>query len=127
MAVSDLIVVKAVFTGIVKGGIKGLIKLSGSQTWDAHRKWLTNTGVREFSGQNFHHWLLEQNRGLGEYVPDWIKNQRWNLMPMERSLHTWLHNGAGTWEKLWYGTPTWFKAVVGSAFGRVANAFRDKK
>lgn len=124
---SDFIVVKAAFTGLARGATKGFIKFSGSQTWEAHRKWLTRRGFREVAGQPFHHWLLERNQGIGKYVPGLIKHHPWNLMPMDSAgFHTWLHN-ANIFQKSWYGTPTWFKGLLVSVFGREANALRCQK
>ncbi len=97
----------------------------GSHTWDATRKWLTKCGWREFKGQEMHHWAILQN-GWGKYMPDWLKNQPWNLMGMpDAAFHDALH-GMGEdpfnfAERLWYGTPNWLAAGMGSAAGREAN------
>jgi RHS repeat-associated protein len=59
----------------------------------------------------------------GRFIPDIIKNQKWNLQPMEsRALHEALH-GKGEYafnnlERLWYGSGPLFKAgVAGSGIG----------
>ncbi len=117
MAISDIFLVKSIATGLAKGAFK----VAGSHTWSATSKWLTNTGWREFPGQNMHHWLLHQNEGLGKYVADWIKNQPWNLMSMTPAQHMWLHNEADLLDQLWHGTPQWAKAATASGLGRVAN------
>ena len=128
-AISDVFLVKSAVTGIAKGAFK----IGGSHTWDATRSWLNTTGRVEFKGQHFHHWLFERNQGIGQYVPDVIKNQPWNLMGMPGSdfatsnaYHQWLHHGTNPAERLWYGTPAWAKAASASAGGRGANAARGK-
>ena len=132
MAISDVFLVKAVATGVAKGAVKGIVKVSGSHTWDATRKWLTKTGWREFKGQEMHHWLLKQNSGLGKYTPNIIKNQPWNLMGMpSRGFHDAIH-GKGlmkfnTMEQFYEGTPNWFKTFLLSTTGRVASEMRCKK
>jgi RHS repeat-associated protein len=129
MAVSDVFLVKAAVTGIVKGATKGALKMAGSHSWDATRKWLTKTGWREFKGQEMHHWLLQQNSGIGKYAPNAIKNQPWNLMPMpSHEFHQALH-GFGEMnfaERALYGTPDWAKALGISGMGRMANLERGQ-
>ena len=119
VAVSDVFLVKAAASGIAKGAFK-----LGSHTWGATSKWLTKKGWRQFKGQHMHHWLIKQGGRIGKMVPEIIKNQPWNLMPMKTAaLHRALH-GRGTMnaiEKLWHGTPRWFKALGVSIFGRAAN------
>jgi RHS repeat-associated protein len=121
MAVSDVFLVKAAVTGLSKGAWK-----VGSNTWSATSKWLNKTGRREFKGQEIHHWLIPQ-REWGEQVPDFIKNQPWNLMsmPKDPTFHQGLHgkgiNPMNLAEKLWNGTPTWFKAATTSTAGRIPN------
>ena len=100
----------------------------GSHTWGATSKWLSKKGWRQVKGQHMHHWFFKQNLGVGKYVPNIIKNQPWNLMPMKSpQFHRALH-GQGTMnvlEQMWYGTPTWFKALNISVFGRVGNMFNE--
>ncbi|MFH1932548.1 MAG: RHS repeat-associated core domain-containing protein [Pseudomonadota bacterium] len=127
VAVSDVFLVKSIATGAGKGAIK-----LGSHTWPATRKWLTKTGWREFKGQHMHHWLFQQNRGIGKYVSKAIKNQPWNLMRMpSRVFHEALH-GKGLMkfnlvERFFKGTPAWFKAFIFSSTGRVVDEIGDKK
>jgi len=128
LAISDVFLVKSIFTGIAKGALK----IGGSHTWKATRSWLNDVGRAEFKGQHFHHWLFERNGGIGRFVPDVIKNQPWNLMALPGSnfatsnaYHTWLHHGTNLAERLWYGTPAWAKAAAASAVGRGANAARE--
>ncbi|QSA95834.1 PKD domain-containing protein [Methylococcus sp. EFPC2] len=121
MAVSDVFLVKSLATALGKGIIK-----TGSHSWSATSKWLTKTGWREFKGQEMHHWLIPQN-GWGKNVPNAIKNQPWNLMPMpSREFHEGLHGWGemNAAERLWNGTPTGAKALAGSTAGRGANAAR---
>jgi RHS repeat-associated protein len=55
LAVSDVFLVKAVATGIVKGAVK----TSGSFTWRSVRSWYGKEGFAE-TGQHVHHWLIHQ-------------------------------------------------------------------
>ncbi|MCO6399594.1 MAG: hypothetical protein J5I99_00005 [Verrucomicrobia bacterium] len=80
------------------------------------------TGRAE-AGQEVHHWAIPQGR-WGKNVPDAIKNQPWNLMPMESlELHDALHGAGelGEFGRFMYGSPDWFKALLISEYGRVGN------
>ncbi len=124
MAVSDVFLVKALVVGVGKIAAGTAFK-KGSHTWGATRSWLGRTG-QAAKGQEVHHWFLHRNQGLGKYVPDFIKNQPWNLMPMRsRIFHQSIHgakpnpfNLAG---KLYYGTPQWAKSFAIYGAGRTAN------
>ena len=77
-----------------------------------------------------HHWLFNQNQGIGKYVADSIKNQPWNLMrmPADTAFHDALHGGGrnpmNVVEGMWYGTPQWFKALSISGSGRMIDGIR---
>lgn len=129
LAVSDVFLIKSLFTAAGKVGIEGLAKLSGSHTWDATSKWLTKTGWRETAGQQFHHWLIPQ-KGWGAIVPDVIKNQPWNLMRMPEgiagdilhdAIHGWGDEAMGLFDRLWHGSPIWAKVGLADAAGKGAN------
>lgn len=126
IAVSDAFLVSTVVETAAKVGLKGLAKFTGSHTWDATRKWYgTYYNSSLPKDTNLHHWLFEQGRGLGKYVPDWLKNQPWNLMPVTPRIHREIHyemNALGVWL---HGTPTWTKAAQFSIGGRVSDAFSD--
>jgi RHS repeat-associated protein len=118
LAASDVIPVRSLVAGAAKGSWK-----LGSHTWGATSKWLTRTGRRQFKWQEFHHWLIPRNGPIGRRIPDWLKNQPWNLMPMPSSqFHIALHgkgpNAFGLGKRLWYGNPSWFKALAASTAGR---------
>jgi len=91
------------------------IKL-GSHSWPATRQWLTKTNFAD-KGQVVHHFLFERNRGIGKHLPDWFKNQPFNLKAMPSAeIHDRLNYGAwgkpqlNPLERYWHGTPFWFKA-----------------
>jgi RHS repeat-associated protein len=121
LAISDIFLVKSLATAAGKG----LFKIGGSHTWKQTSKWLTTTGWREFKGQPFHHWLIPQS-GWGEVVPDVVKNQPFNLMGIAgedadaaRAMHNAIE-GKGPQamnlpERLWNGSPFWFKNALGHA------------
>jgi hypothetical protein len=103
---------------LLRGGIK-----FGSHTWPATRRWLTKTGFAD-KGQVVHHAGLERNRGIGKYLPDWFKNQPFNLKPMPSAqIHDRMNHAA--WgmprlnflERYHYGTPDWLKWAKSSAIG----------
>ncbi len=120
LAVSDLIPAEAVAGSLEKGAWKG-----GSHAWSATRKWLGKEYLEP--GQHGHHWLIPQN-GWGKDVPDWLKNQPWNIKGMPSpEVHGRIHgryNGPqfNPAQRFWYGTPAWVKAVAGEAVGRPAAA-----
>jgi len=115
--------VKSVVTAVGKGAWKG-----GSMTWGAVRKWYGAT--RELpKGTPVHHWLIEQNSEIGKNVPNWLKNQPWNLMPMEsqafhNAVHGWGKDAFNSAERVWHGTPDWAKVMVLDYFGKGVNAAR---
>jgi RHS repeat-associated protein len=119
LAVSDVFLVKSLFTAVGKVGVEGLVKVAGSHTWDATRKWMTTQGWRDFPGQAFHHWAIPRN-GWGSIVPDVIKNQPWNIMKMTGEEHTLLHQMEG-FERIWKGIPSWAKVGGADAVGKGAN------
>jgi len=124
VAISDVFLVKSIATGIGKGAWR-----LGGHSWRATRRWLGETG-RAVEKQPVHHWLIEQNSRIGKNVPNAIKNQPWNTMPMaSKELHDAVH-GKGSLElnlakRLWYGTPQWFKALIGSVTGRAVNSEKN--
>ncbi|MGE5047711.1 MAG: hypothetical protein ACM3PC_04020 [Deltaproteobacteria bacterium] len=108
-----------------KVGVGGLVKLSGSHTWGATKKWMVRNGWRDFGGQPFHHWLVEQNSAFGKLVPDVLKNQPWNIMRMQSFVaHQIIHAPDTLFVyRLANGTPGWAKGVVTSISGRLAAQF----
>jgi hypothetical protein len=77
-----------------------------------------------------HHWFVPQS-GWGKYVPDLIKNQPWNIMPMpsaefHRAIHGLGIHPFSAAEQIWYGTPGWFKALLISTFGRFFDDLRGE-
>jgi len=132
----------------MEGLLKGAIKTRGPYVWRT-KPWLNDVekGVMDAStwmrqprafgmshlkpGQPAHHWAIPQN-GWGKLVPDWIKNQPWNIKPMPNEVvHGRIH---GPWpglpqfdwlERLHYGVPTWPKLLTGSSAGRVIDRIFD--
>lgn len=111
---------------------KGYFKLGGSHAWRDARKWLGKIGFAE-KFQHVHHALVP-NRGWGKAVPDFIKNQPWNLKAMESSLdHVRIHSNSrqfglpqfNSLGQYWHGTPTWWKAANASAAGHSVQAVVD--
>lgn len=101
--------------------VKGAIKFGG-HSWGATSSWFAkHYGVE--AGQQVHHWLIPRN-GWGKIVPNAIKNQPYNLMAMSKELHQEIHYGLTLFGKMWFGTPTWFKALGLSSLGRFANLLR---
>lgn len=124
MAVSDVFLVKAIVTSGIRIAA-GTAWKQGVHNWRQTRRWMGKTG-QAAKGQHVHHWMAHQNQGPLKHLPDWIKNQPWNLMPMpSKAVHTAIHGGGrdkfNTIGKLYYGTPQWSKAISGYLGGRGIN------
>jgi RHS repeat-associated protein len=121
LAVSDFLPFVSLGKSIAQVGLSKLVKF-GSHNWKtAVRPWLRRSGWRE-TGEVAHHWFFFQNGYVGGHLPEWFKNQPWNLMPMSRDFHIWLHEEASFLQQVWHGTPRWAKAVTVSAEGRAASS-----
>jgi RHS repeat-associated protein len=114
LALSDVTLVKSTGEALIKGGWK-----FGSNSWPATRRWLNgpNSAWKNIPGYDWHHWFLQQNQGVGKHLPDWLKNQPWNLMSVPRDLHNAIHE-MGPFGRFWNGSPLWFKAGILSPIGR---------
>ena len=121
MAISDVFLIKALYTGVLKVGVKS----TGKMGWKSVRSWLGKKGFAK-SGQHVHHWLIPQGR-WGKYIPNWIKNQPWNLLPMKTNkLHHLIHSKRlNIFGRIWLGTPLWVKLGAFSSIGRFWNEARD--
>ena len=98
----------------------------GSQSWKAVRPWFATEGVaRPF--QHVHHAFIPRN-GWGAQIADDIKNQWWNMKPLEPaegiSMDRW-HKmiegkvpGMNRVERAWHGSPDWTKPVAGAALAK---------
>lgn len=126
LAVSDLVPAKAIGGALLKGGLKAAPTVWRTKPWEAakgvvgKRQWLTEHGFAA-AGQPVHHWAIHQG-GRGKRVPDAIKNGLWNLKPTQGAVqHGRIHgpytvNGQrlpqyNAAQRIWYGTPDWFKAA----------------
>ena len=128
MAISDVFLVKSLFVAGGKFAAKTAFK-TGSHTWGATRSWMGRTG-QAAKGQHVHHWFLHRNQGIGKHAPDWLKNQPWNLMPMKNKLmHQSVHgvgpNAYNAVQRLYYGTPQWFKASSAYGINSIENGTRE--
>jgi hypothetical protein len=95
----------------------------GSHTWPATRKWMTQNGLAQ-KGQVVHHAIFERNQGIGKYLPDWFKNQPFNLKPMpsaqihDRMTHAaWGQPQLNFFQQWHYGTPDWAKWIQAGTTG----------
>jgi hypothetical protein len=61
------------------------------------------------TGQNRHHWLLERNQGIGQFFPNWLKNQPWNTNPLSAGFNNWLGRHPSL---AWVGAPHWAREVA---------------
>ena len=80
MAVSDVFLVKSIFTAGAKGGFKLLAK--DYKNWSSYRKKLGEYGFAK-PGQDVHHWLIEKGSSSGSGLYWKFINQMWNLKPMK--------------------------------------------
>lgn len=120
--------------GAMGGGlVNGVGKFKkGSNAWASTRSWLQGKqkldrgpggAFAHVNGNEYHHWLIEQNSKIGKFFSDRVKNQPWNLNPMTRVRHLQLHGNVADksqalnfMERWWHGTPSWAKGVeVGAA------------
>jgi hypothetical protein len=129
LAASDLFLAGSIAKGIAKGGIYVADKATTSAApyaWHIVRKDLQEKGFIK-AGDEGHHWFIPQNQ-WGKNIPDWIKNQAWNIKSLDRVTHARLRNRIGDLPKfgpldrLRYGTPTWAKVGAGSAVGHPISA-----
>ena len=120
LAISDVFLVKAIVTGVAKGGLIAVSK--NYSTWSSWRRFYGNKGFAQ-SGQHLHHWLLKRNgQKTGTSLAWKFKNQMWNLMPMKSpAFHTSVHgkgiNAFNTLQQAYYGSPVWFKTAIISTIG----------
>ncbi len=108
LAAADLIPGTFAAKGIAKGGLK----MAGSHTWNATRKWMGRRDMLE-PFQHGHHGIIP-NGGWGKRVPDAIKNQPPNITAMPSpEVHGRIHGRYkgqaryGELERYWRGTPGW--------------------
>ena len=126
LALSDLLVAKAVVTGAGKGAFK-----LGSHTWKATRSWYGRRAARAGAPlakfTNVHHWLFEQGSDIGRAMPTWFVNQPWNLMPLSPQAHRGLHLMRPFDPRLaMYGMPGWAQAWTVAGAGRGVAALEDR-
>jgi hypothetical protein len=120
--VSDVFLVKSLFVGAGKGGLKALGK--NYKYWSG-KGWRNFYGKKGFAevGQPLHHVFWHRNGAKrGDDFAWWAKNQMWNLMPVSKELHILIHTGYGFFKKFYFGTPNWFKLSLFSGGGKVFSA-----
>ena len=101
--------------GILNAAMKGAFRFKtvGSHTWGATRSWMNRRGIQMIQpGQQRHHWLFERNQGIGQYIPDAIKNQPWNTNPISAEFNNWLGRHPSL---AWMGAPSWAGEVAAGA------------
>jgi hypothetical protein len=130
LAASDVFLAKAILTGLIKGGAK----VGGTYVWrnpvwkeENMRQWLGRRGFVK-PNQHAHHGIIPQKAP----VPDWIKNQPFNIKPLDAVTHGRVHgrytvNGQKLprfklGQRLWYGTPGWTKPATASSAGHALTA-----
>ena len=129
MAISDVFLIKSMAQAFGKGCWK-----VGSHSWSATRRWYgKHWNLPKYT--EVHHWLIRQGSWFGSKVPEVVKNQPWNLVPIyktseysSRVLHMAVHGSKATvklgyakW--FWYGTPQYVKAATLSATFRATTKF----
>jgi RHS repeat-associated protein len=128
LAISDIFLVKSIATGLARGAWK-----LGSHAWKPTRAWYGKS-YNLAKGTQVHHWAISQQT-IKKYGWQSWANQPWNLKPIlstqtfsSQTRHLAIHGKSralyfNTGERLWYGTPTWFKAGTISGAGRVPGFF----
>ena len=141
MAISDVFLVKSIFTGIARGGFRALAM--GNRPWSARNFWDPNSSYRSFygssgfaaQGQHIHHRFIHQRGPIGRFIPNFIKHQMWNLHPVvgrtidgtffnSRIVHQAIHNNSRQltltrWQQFRFGTPEYIYTLPMSGLGRV--------
>jgi hypothetical protein len=142
LAASDLFLAGSLAKGVAKGAFYGAGKGAGkgAYSWSNKvRPWMKAKGYLQ-PYQHGHHWAVPQN-GWGKNVPEWFKNQPWNIKAMPEGpagaeMHgrlTGSYKGKPRFnalERYWYGTPAWSKVGTGAAVGHptaAAKAQVDKR
>jgi hypothetical protein len=116
MALSDVFLAKALAEAAAKGAFK-----AAPAVWRTARRAYLKDGFA-VPKEPLHHWAIPQG-GWAKDVPGWLKNQKWNLLPMETAEHNRLHGNIPGGrkpplpERLVIGTPTGAKATVANASG----------
>lgn len=112
-----------------KALLKGAAKISGSRAWGGGsgvRAWMKDRGYLGPKREG-HHWAIPQ-RQWGRDVPNWIKNQPWNIKALSQETHARLRSGRNgkprfnPAQRYWHGTPAWSKVATGAAVGHPAGA-----
>jgi RHS repeat-associated protein len=119
LSVGGSLIGGGILSGVLKGAFR--FKATGSHTWDATRAWMRSREImpKRRSGDHYHHWLFERNQGIGKHVPDWLKNQPWNLNPMSPGRNQWL--GRSPYRAI-LGAPAWaIETVSGIATSTMGN------
>lgn len=123
LAASDLFLGGEIAKGLAKGGfyVAEDAAKEAPYAWDTVRRWMGDQGMVQ-PGEHGHHWLIPQN-GWGKKAPEWLKNQPWNIKPLDRVTHGRVHH---SWkgqpqfnpaQRYWYGTPAWSKVGAVAAVG----------
>ncbi len=91
--------------GLTKGAF--FVKNWGSHSWGAMRNFMRTRGINpKLPSEDWHHWLLTQ----AGPAPKWLKNQPWNISPLNRSYHQWLHRRG---LPAFLGAPSWAAEMFG--------------
>jgi hypothetical protein len=107
--------------GLAKGAFR--FRTIGSHTWSATSKWMNKEGIQLLrAGEERHHWLLEQNQGIGKSVEEWIKNQPWNTNPISKEFNNWLSRHSSL---SWLGAPSWVPETLGGAIAAATGSADD--
>lgn len=109
----------AVGGGLANGLYKGAFrfKATGSNSWSATKQWFRRRNNKTFNinnQQQRHHWLFQQNQGVGRNISNRIKNQPWNVNPVSSTFNNWMSRGNTNLRSL-FGAPPWAKGVAGGS------------
>ncbi len=118
--------------GVASAALKGAfrIKIGGSHSWPATRMWMNRRNIDMLRGdQQRHHWLLERNQGIGQYFPDAIKNQPWNVNPISSRFNNFLGRHpsfAFTGGPMWAGEVAGGSAMAGAGTKNLSGGGQDE-
>jgi hypothetical protein len=106
-------------------GKSGAFIRDADKSWDTLRKRKVFQEMRDAYAKekglgkgevDLDHWLIPNQDRWGKHIPDWIKNQPWNLKPQASPFNRFEKYQMNPLLRAWLETPDWFKASLGGVY-----------